>query len=196
MTATETMPREAVQCPRPINFLAMNSATRAIFDFDWRIRDFVLQKITPHRFTIPVYFKIGESKRMMSVSHLTFRHYNTDKAKWRDRQWMRLSIGLKKDGTYPFGAKIAVGSAQVNDPVAALLMKTQWAYEYEDVTFNTREEVVIYSLGNLLFKAMRRMKLIPGRASKVGQAKFGLGWLKEYREWIKIEAEELRKAEK
>lgn len=170
----------------PRKVFLMNSATRYHFSLGC-IKNFFCWKVDPYKFTIPVYLKIGESKRMMSVSHLTFRHYNTDKAKWRDRQWMRLSIGIKKEGIYPFTTKIAVGSAQVSDPVAALLMKTQWAYEYEDATFNSREEVLIYSIGNLMFKAMRRMKLVPGRASKVGQAKFGLGWVKEYREWLKTE---------
>lgn len=98
------------------------------------------------------------------------------------RPWMSVDVSVRRTHQYPFTDTLATSSMEVESEVDRELMGKDWFFEHEEVVFNDPAEVFIYGAGYGLFKILRTLKLVPGRASKVGMRANGLVWLREFRE--------------
>ena len=107
----------------------------------------------------------------------------------RTLPWIESRILVRDNLVYPTTVKIPIGSVRVKDPVAKVLMKADWYYEFKDLTFNGPSESFVYGVGFAMFKVLRGFDLVPGRASRVGQATYGIKWLDDYRAWVKQESQ-------
>lgn len=97
------------------------------------------------------------------------------------RPWMSVDVSVRRTHRYPFTERVRVGSVAVR-PEERDLMGEDWFFEYEEVVFNDPAEVFVYGAGSGIFKVLRELKLVPGRASKVGMKAHGVEWLREFRE--------------
>ena len=97
------------------------------------------------------------------------------------RPWMSVDVSVRRDHHYPFTDTLATSSMEVREEERDLMGK-DWFFEHEEVVFNDPAEVFVYGAGYGLFKILRTLKLVPGRASKVGMRANGLAWLREFRE--------------
>lgn len=98
------------------------------------------------------------------------------------RPWMQVEVSVRRTHTYPFTKRMVMGSVEVTDPVAQALMGTKWFDEHEDEVFHDAAEVFVYGAGHGLFKPLRHLRLVPGKATLAGRRRFGLEWLKLFRE--------------
>lgn len=96
------------------------------------------------------------------------------------RPWMSVDVSVRRTHAYPFTESVRTSSVAVR-PEEQALMGRDWFFEYEEVVFNDPAEVFVYGAGQGLFKVLRRLRLVPGRASKVGMRAHGVGWLREFR---------------
>lgn len=98
-------------------------------------------------------------------------------------EWLEAKVAIRKNLEYPHTKKLNVASVQVKDAAAKVLMGgVKWFYETENVTFNDLAEFLVYGAGYGAFKILRTLKLVPGLASKIGMANYGIAWMKEFRE--------------
>lgn len=97
------------------------------------------------------------------------------------RPWMSVEVSVRRTHRYPFVERVRTGSVAVREEERNLIGQ-EWFFEYEEVAFNDPAEVFVYGAGQGLFKVLRKLKLVPGRASKVGMRAHGLEWLREFRE--------------
>ena len=98
------------------------------------------------------------------------------------RPWMSAEVLVRRSHDYPFTERIRTGSTSVQDDIARELMGEDWFFEYTEAVFNDPAEVFVYGAGQGLFKILRQLKLVPGKATKVGMRAHGLEWLREFRE--------------
>lgn len=98
------------------------------------------------------------------------------------RPWMQVDVSVRRTHTYPFTKRLVMGSVEVKDEVAQALMGTKWFDEHEDEEFHDPAEVYVYGAGHGLFKSLRHLCLVPGKATAAGRRRFGLEWLRQFRE--------------
>lgn len=100
------------------------------------------------------------------------------------KPWMESRVLLREDVVYPYTAKLPIRTVKIEDPIAKVLMKNiDFYYEFEDVTVNDPAEAFVLGAGIGIFKILRKLKLVGGRASRPGQNNYGIAWFKEFREW-------------
>lgn len=101
--------------------------------------------------------------------------------KWRP--WMETRVLVRSDLAYPFSEKVPVRAVQVKNPVDLALIGRDWFFEYEEVTFHDAAEAFVYGAGYGMFKILRKLNLVPGRAAKTSMRRYGIEWLQEFRAW-------------
>jgi hypothetical protein len=103
------------------------------------------------------------------------------------RSWKpfyEVSIAVRESlRDFPVSQEVPLRSIQITDEMDRELMGKDWFFEYEEITFNDRADAYAFGAGYGLFKILRAMKLVPGRATKAAQRREGVAWMNEFREW-------------
>jgi len=90
-------------------------------------------------------------------------------------------IRVRENAVFPFKASLATGACSVRDRAVQILTGRKFWYEYTEVVFADPAEVLVYFTFVTIFKVLRFIDAVPGRATRVGAAKFGLEMLKQFR---------------
>jgi len=133
-----------------------------------------------------VIYAVLEISRMrvgaVAVKHLLAPRPKGEGAmKWRP--WMETRVMVRGDLAYPFSERLPVRAVQVKNQVDRALIGRDWFFEYEEIVFRDAAEAFVYGAGYGLFKILRKLNLVPGRAAKTSMRRYGIEWLQAFRVW-------------
>ncbi len=101
------------------------------------------------------------------------------------KPWYNISVAVRENLAFPATDTLPIRSVQIKDEMDRELMNRDWFWEYEEVTFHDPVESYVYGAGFGVFKVLRALRVVPGRATKAAQRRFGVEWLQAFRKWRK-----------